>query len=174
MSRTRVKICGVTRAADAGLAALAGADAVGVVLYPKAPRCVSVERAREILAALPAFVTPVGLFVDQAVDEVRETAWAVGLRHVQLHGDESAGVVAALGEFAVIKAVRASRETLAAEMAGWRAAIDSLRLTNLKGFVLETPTTTGPGGTGVENDWEAIADARRSGAFEGLPPVIVA
>jgi phosphoribosylanthranilate isomerase len=174
MIRTRVKICGVMRADDARLAAAAGADAVGVVLYPQARRFVPVDRAREILAALPAFVTPVGMFVDQPAEEVRETARAVGLRHVQLHGHESADIVASLGEFAVIKAVRASRETLAAEISEWRAAIKALGLQNLKGCVLETPTTAGPGGTGVENDWGVIEEAIRAGVFDGLPPMIVA
>jgi phosphoribosylanthranilate isomerase len=162
------------RAADAAVAVEAGADAIGVVLYPKARRCVSIERAREILAAVPAFVTPVGLFVDQPVEQVREVARAVGLRHVQLHGHESADVVAGLAEFAVIKAVRASRDTLAAEMAGWRVAIGARGLVNLKGFVLETATAAGVGGTGLSSDWELVEEAVRAGVFTGLPPAILA
>src|SRR3954462_10051953 len=106
MPRTRIKICGVTRPQDAVAAARAGADAIGMVFYPKARRCISIERGREILRALPAFVTPVALFVDQDVEEVRHTAVSLGVRHVQLHGDESPADVAALGEFAVLKALK--------------------------------------------------------------------
>jgi phosphoribosylanthranilate isomerase len=144
-----------------------------MIFHPKARRCVSVERAREILRALPAFVTPVALFVDQDVDEVRHTAASLGVRHVQLHGDESPADVAALGEFAVVKALKTSRETLGAELATWREAKEGLGLANLRGFVLET-AGSGAGGTGVENDWEAIATLQREGAFEGVAPVIAA
>src|SRR4051812_32204766 len=95
LSRTRIKICGVTRAADARLAAEAGADAVGIVCYPKARRFVPVGTAREIVAALPAFATPVALFVDQPADEVWQAAGAIGVRYVQLHGHEGPDVVEA-------------------------------------------------------------------------------
>ena len=172
--RTRIKICGITRPQDAVVAARAGADAIGMVFYPQARRCISVERAREILRTVPAFVTPVGLFVDQDVEEIREVAGKLHLRHVQLHGHESEDVVAALREFTVLKAIRANRETLKVELDVWRDAIASMELTHLGGFVLETPSTAGPGGTGVENDWVAIADLQRAGVFEGLPPVIAA
>jgi phosphoribosylanthranilate isomerase len=175
LNRPRIKICGVTRPQDAVAAALGGTDAIGMVFYPQARRCISLDRAREILRALPAFVTPVGLFVDQDVDEIRRVAGALHLRHIQLHGHESEDVVAALREFTVLKAVRAARETLKVELDLWRENIASMELTHLHGFVLETPATGGgPGGTGVENDWPAIADLQRAGVFEGLPPVIAA
>jgi phosphoribosylanthranilate isomerase len=174
LSRPRIKICGVTRPQDAVAAARAGADAIGMVFYPQARRCVTLDLAREILRALPAFVTPVGLFVDQDVDEIRHVAAALHLRHVQLHGHESEDVVAALRDFTVLKAVRAARETLKVELDLWRENIASMELTHLHGFVLETPATGGPGGTGVENDWAAIADLRHAGVFDGLPPIFAA
>jgi phosphoribosylanthranilate isomerase len=174
LNRPRIKICGVTRPQDAVAAARAGADAIGMVFYPQARRCISLDRAREILRTLPAFVTPVGLFVDQDVDEIRRVAGALHLRHVQLHGHESEDVVAALREFTVLKAVRAARETLKVELDLWRENIASMELSHLHGFVLETPATGGPGGTGVENDWAAISDLQRAGVFDGLPPVIAA
>jgi len=174
LSRPRIKICGVTRPQDAVAAAQAGADAIGMVFYPQARRCITLDRAREILRALPAFVTPVGLFVDQDVDEIRHVAAALHLRHIQLHGHESEDVVAALRDFTVLKAVRAARETLKVELDCWRENIASMELTHLRGFVLETPATGGPGGTGVENDWAAIADLQRAGVFDGLPAIIAA
>ena len=64
-TRTRIKICGLTREADVDAAVMAGADAIGFVLYPKSPRYVSIERAAELARRLPAFVTPVLLFVNE-------------------------------------------------------------------------------------------------------------
>jgi phosphoribosylanthranilate isomerase len=174
VARTRIKICGVMRPEDAQLAAWAGADAIGMVFYPRARRCISVERAREILHRLPSFVSPVALFVDQDVEEIKHVAAQLGVRHVQLHGDESPATVAALRDFTVLKAVRAARQTLGPELEFWREAIESLELTNLQGFVLETPGGGGHGGSGVENDWASIAALQQAGVFEKLPPIVAA
>lgn len=85
---TRVKICGVTRLADALHAARAGADAIGLNFYARSPRCVSPEVAAEIAAALPEGVTTVGIFVDAGRDEITAIAERVGLDVIQFHGDE--------------------------------------------------------------------------------------
>ncbi len=58
MSRTRIKICGLTREADVDAAVQAGADAIGLVFYDKSPRAVTVARAAELVRRLPPFVTP--------------------------------------------------------------------------------------------------------------------
>jgi phosphoribosylanthranilate isomerase len=86
--RLRVKICGVTRAEDALLAARLGADAIGFVLWPGSPRRIAPARARAIGAVLPPFVTRVGVFVNAAPDEVARVAAEAALDVVQLHGDE--------------------------------------------------------------------------------------
>jgi phosphoribosylanthranilate isomerase len=170
--RTRVKICGVCRVEDALVASQSGADAIGLVLHKPAARNVPLERAREILAALPPFVTPVGLFVDAPAAEVREVADLLGLRHVQLHGDEDADCIAELKEFVVIKAVRVDRGTFRDEMNSWRKAIaDGLK--NLRGIVLETAASA-PGGTGIANDWEFVRECQAAGLFDGTPPLIAA
>jgi phosphoribosylanthranilate isomerase len=88
--RTRVKICGITRADDGRAAALAGADAVGLVFWPGTPRRVSVEQALAIVAALPPFVAKVGLFVDPTAEEVRTVLADVALEALQFHGSEAA------------------------------------------------------------------------------------
>jgi len=88
-SRTRVKICGITRIADGLAAANAGADAVGLVFWGGTPRVVDVGRAREIADALPPFVTRVGLFVDPAPSDVRAVMDAVALDVLQFHGTEA-------------------------------------------------------------------------------------
>lgn len=172
-TRTRIKICGIGRPEDAAAAAAAGADAIGLVFHPPAPRCVTVDRAREILAALPAFVTPVGVFVDAPIETVRQTASALGVRYVQLNGHEPPEVVVALAPLVVIKAVRVDAD-FGATLAAWRDAVRSLRLTNLKGLVLETAGTGRAGGTGVANDWETVRRHRAAGDFDGVPPVIAA
>eukprot|EP01032_Pedospumella_encystans_P030984 gene30984-34969_t len=87
--RTRIKICGLTRETDVDAAAHAGADAVGFVLYDKSPRHVSPDRAGELARRLPAFVTPVLLFVNATVAEVDAACALVPGATVQFHGDES-------------------------------------------------------------------------------------
>jgi phosphoribosylanthranilate isomerase len=88
-TRTRIKMCGFTREADVDAAVQAGADAIGFVLYPPSPRAVSIERAAELAARLPAFVTPVLLFVNETPYRVREACAAVPGAVLQFHGDET-------------------------------------------------------------------------------------
>ena len=126
------------------------------------------------MAALPPFVTPVGIFVDAAIDSVLRTVRELGLRYVQLNGTESAERVDDLKPLIVTKAIRVDREHFADELAVWREKSRSLKLTNLAGLVLETAGTSAPGGTGVANDWQTVRNARSAGDFEGLPAVIAA
>jgi phosphoribosylanthranilate isomerase len=88
MSRTRIKICGLTREADVDCAVRAGADAVGFVVYPKSPRAVTVDRAAALAAGLPPFVAPVLLFVNEPAAVVRAALAAVPGAVAQFHGDE--------------------------------------------------------------------------------------
>ncbi|MGA6096879.1 phosphoribosylanthranilate isomerase [Stutzerimonas marianensis] len=89
MAIVRTKICGITSVEDAVVAAEAGADAIGLVFYGPSPRAVDVRQARAIVAALPPFVTTVGLFVNASRCEINETLDAVRLDMLQFHGDES-------------------------------------------------------------------------------------
>lgn len=89
-NRTRIKMCGFTREADVDAAVQAGADAIGFVLYEKSPRHVSAQRAAELASRLPAFVTPVLLFVNASSDEVAVASAQVPGATLQFHGDESA------------------------------------------------------------------------------------
>ena len=171
---TRIKICGIGRVSDALLAARAGADAIGLVFHPTAKRSISVEAAREIIAAIPPFVTPVGLFVDADIDKVIEVSRELGLRHIQLHGNETPEDIAALSHLTVIKAVRVQRETFAQSLADWREAVRTMKLAHLRGLVLETAHSSQLGGTGIANDWETVERERQSGGFEGLPHLIAA
>ena len=178
MERTRIKICGITRVEDALAAARAGADAIGLLFHPPAQRNLSVQRAEQIVGALPPFVTPVGLFVDAPAEQVREVGRRLRLRHVQLHGDEPPERVAELAEWCVVKAVRVERDRFGEDLAAWREAIKRLKLRNLSGLVLETAGTgkagAPAGGTGAANDWETVLRHLRRGDFIGLPPIIAA
>lgn len=87
--RTRIKICGLTREQDVDAAVAAGADAIGFVLYPASPRAVSVKRAAELARRLPAFVTPVLLFVNESPVQVMAACAQVPGAMAQFHGDES-------------------------------------------------------------------------------------
>lgn len=88
MHRTRIKICGITRADDLAVAVAAGADAVGFVFYPPSPRCLSLEAAAALACRIPPFVTRVGLFVNAEAEAVRATLDAVPLDLLQFHGEE--------------------------------------------------------------------------------------
>jgi phosphoribosylanthranilate isomerase len=90
VSRTRIKICGITREQDLNAAAAAGADALGFVFYPPSPRYVEPARAAALVRRVPPFVTRVGLFVNADVAAVRATLAAVPLDILQFHGDETA------------------------------------------------------------------------------------
>ena len=146
--RTRVKICGITRIEDGIAAAQAGADAIGLVFWPGSPRCVDRERARAIAAALPAFVTTVGLFVDPTPEDVRAVLAAVPLNLLQFHGDESPALCATFG-LPYIKAVPVRPEVdLLQYAARYPAAL---------GLLFDAYRPGGmPGGKGVTFDWASL------------------
>src|SRR2546430_11161475 len=154
MHRTRIKICGVTRVEDAVAATNAGADSIGMIFYNAAPRNISIERARAILAALPPFVTPVGVFVESSADEILGITAQLGLRTVQLNGDQTPDDVEELEGMRVIKAIRVNRHLLRDQLTRWRAA----KLPNLAGIVLEPGHSRQAGGSGVANELDAIAE----------------
>lgn len=161
---TRVKICGISDVENALVAAEAGADAIGLVFAPSRRR-VTVEQAREIVDALPPFVTTVGLFVDEDPARIEEVADACRLDVVQLHGSESPGFCAALGR-TVIKAIRVKDAASLAVMDGYRVA----------GFLLDSYHPEVAGGTGRTFDWdlaEQVSGRYRVILSGGLTPANV-
>jgi phosphoribosylanthranilate isomerase len=142
-----VKICGVTRPEDARLAVDLGAAAIGMVFWPASPRAIDVGRAREIVDALPPFVTTVGVFVNQT-DEAPEIARAVGLNVVQLHGDEPPESYRDMA----VRTIKAIGVSTAASVD--QAARVPARTTVL----LDAHDPIRRGGTGRPIDW-SIADA---------------
>jgi phosphoribosylanthranilate isomerase len=173
MFRTRIKFCGITRVADAHAAADCGADAVGLVFHEPSSRHLSIAQARAIVEVLPPFVTPVALFVNASADTIRQTIQETGAQCAQLHGDEPPDLIAQLQPLPILKAIHIRREDLRQSLDTWREAIGRLHLTNLRALLLETATPL-PGGTGLSNDWDAIADAQQQGWFANLPPLIAA
>ncbi len=97
MTKTRIKICGLTREADVDDAIEAGADALGFVLYAKSPRHVTLDRAAALVARLPPFVTPVLLVVNASPHELRLAGEALPQALLQFHGDETPEQCAAPG-----------------------------------------------------------------------------
>jgi phosphoribosylanthranilate isomerase len=141
-----VKVCGITRAEDAKAAVDAGARALGFVFWPKSPRFIDPYRARAIIAAVPPFVTAVGLFVNQHAEYVAGVASLARLGAVQLHGDESVAY-AELLQRPLIKAL-----TLGDHIEDWPAHTIVL---------LDAHDRTRRGGTGRTIDWAAAATVAR-------------
>ncbi|UCV02859.1 phosphoribosylanthranilate isomerase [Dechloromonas denitrificans] len=86
--KTRIKICGLTRAEDVDAAVAAGADALGFVFYPPSPRYVTPQQAAELVKRIPPFVDVVGLFVNETAETVRSVCRQVPISLLQFHGDE--------------------------------------------------------------------------------------
>ena len=167
LPRTRVKICGLTRAADARDAVRAGVDALGLVFYPGSPRHVSIDSARLVVAEIPAFVTVVALFVDETVERVKEILKAVRVDLLQFHGDEPPEYCEQFGR-PWIKAVR-MRPGLDLEAVAIRYAM-------AEGILLDAWDPDAQGGTGLTFDWETIPSemAERIILAGGLGPSNVA
>jgi len=145
--RTRVKICGLTREQDVRDAVELGVDAIGLVFYPPSPRAVSPEAGAALAAAVPAFVTLVGLFVDAEPAAVRAVLQQVPLGALQFHGNEAPDYCAAF-ERPWIKAV------------AMRDGIDPLeqarRFSGAASLLLDTFDPRVAGGTGRRFDWDKV------------------
>ncbi len=152
---TWVKICGMTNVDDALMAVEAGADAVGFVFYEKSPRNVSVETVREIVEKLPQNVEKVGVFVNQHEDMICAVVDRAGITAVQMHGDDEDPhvadlVVKRLPKVKVLAAVSMHR----ASPAGWAMLWNA---DSLDAFLVDSGTSSRPGGTGRSFDWAASA-----------------
>jgi len=160
MQRTRVKICGITRAKDAGAAVECGADALGFVFYPRSPRYLSLEQALGIQGSVPAFVSKVGLFVDAPAAEVEHVCARFKLDYLQFHGNEPAEYCEAF-ERPYLKAIRVKADMdLIAAVSPYKTAA---------ALLLDTWHPQQAGGTGERFDWSALQVLP-----SGLPPLILA
>jgi phosphoribosylanthranilate isomerase len=162
----KIKVCGITNATDAQLAAKLGVDALGFNFCPESPRFVSRERAKAIIALLPPFVTPVGIFVNEDRAAIRETCAMCGLQAVQLHGEEPPSLISGLRMYKIIKAFRVHSERDLAQ----------IRRYDADAFLLDAYTPGKRGGTGKTFNWNLarpIASSVRVILAGGLTPVNV-
>ena len=139
-----IKVCGITRLADALHAVEHGATALGFVFWPRSPRYVSPELAAEIIAGLPASVMTVGLFVNESVEGIWAVVAKTGVGTVQLHGDERPAIAEALGQ-PVIRAMDVEAGDTCSE---WPADTT---------FLVDAVDPVRRGGTGVAVDWDRAA-----------------
>jgi phosphoribosylanthranilate isomerase len=144
---TRVKICGITRVEDALAAARCGTDAIGLVFYDRSPRHVGTELAAQLAAALPPFVSVVGLFVNAEAAFVRDVMSCVPLDMLQFHGDESPEYCAQFNQ-PYLKAIRVKAEVDLLQCAA--------RFHTAKGLLLDAHVEGIAGGTGSTFDWALI------------------
>jgi phosphoribosylanthranilate isomerase len=151
----RIKICGITNEADARAAVDAGVDALGFVLYRKSPRYVEPTVVKQIIAALPPLVIPVGVFVNEEAKVVRDLMDDCGLALAQLHGDETASYCLDL-ERPVLKAIRVK------DRGSFLALAEFQGRAGVRGFIVDTYSTDAYGGTGRPIDWTLAAEAAQA------------
>jgi phosphoribosylanthranilate isomerase len=148
MASTRIKICGITTPDDARAAIGCGADAIGLVFYPKSPRAVSLERAAEIAAVVPPFVSLVALVVNEPAGQIERILSKVPIDLLQFHGDEAPEFCQQFGR-PWIKALRI------------KPGVDIRAACNLyssaRGLLLDSWQEGVPGGTGKAFDWQLAA-----------------
>ena len=147
----KVKICGITRVADALAASEAGADALGFMFYASSPRCMNHERAAEIIRELPPFVAKVGVFVNPTEAEVREAIARCGLDTLQFHGEETPEFCRKFG----LKTIKAFRIRDAASLQATGAYSGET-------WLLDSYVAGQLGGTGARFNWDLAVEAVRS------------
>jgi phosphoribosylanthranilate isomerase len=141
---TKVKICGFTNSENARDAAIAGVDAIGLVFYDKSPRNVDIQRAREIVAALPPFINRVGLFVNANPSFIDEVLCEVPLDTLQFHGDEEV-VDCTQYQMPFIKSLRVTSKTNLDQIAE--------HFSDASALLLDSYNPNSYGGTGEIFDW---------------------
>jgi phosphoribosylanthranilate isomerase len=150
---TRVKVCGITRLEDAELAVELGAWALGFILWEPSPRAADPAVAAGIARAMRRRAELVGVFVNASLDDVVHAADAVGLTHIQLHGDEGPAFATEAGRRTGCKVIKAARIATGADLQDlerWRTDF----------HLLDTRVEGKRGGSGERWDWDLIAHRR--------------
>jgi phosphoribosylanthranilate isomerase len=155
--RTRIKLCGVTRAEDVQLAVELGTDALGFVFYPPSPRAVDAKQAAQLLALLPPFMSAVGLFVNASVSEVRQTLAIAPISILQFHGDETLEQCCAIAQEVQRPFLRALRVKPDMKSADLLECEQQYRTASpyFSGLLLDTWVDS-YGGSGKVFDWSLI------------------
>ncbi len=143
---TRVKVCGITNTEDALKAVYYGAWAVGFIFHKKSPRYVSPSKARRIIEALPPFVVPVGVFVDQSEKAVKDICRFTRIHTVQFHGEEKPVYCKRFADYKIIKAFRI----------GGYFPFEQLKKYKVDAFLFDTYQEGVEGGTGKTFNWKVL------------------
>jgi phosphoribosylanthranilate isomerase len=149
----RVKICGITRAEDAELAASLGAWAIGFILWPQSKRVADPAVAAGIARAMRRRLELVGVFVNPTLDEVVQAAESIGLTYVQLHGDEGPAFCTAVAE-------RTGARVIKALGVGSGADIRAAERYHTDLHMLDAAAGAAYGGTGRTWDWDLVSQRR--------------
>lgn len=165
----KIKICGITNQEDAQLAVEAGADALGFVFYAQSPRSIEPSVAKRIIAQLPPFVFPVGVFVNHDQETIRNVFDDCGLALAQLHGDESPAFCESLGR-PVLRAIRLRDRGSLLALAEYKGRM------GVRGFVVDAFSPEAYGGTGKTVDWSLAHEVAKAAPIllaGGLTPTNV-
>ena len=141
---TQIKICGIINEEDALCAAACGADALGFIFYPPSPRYIAPADALEIIKKIPAHIAIVGVFVNEAAENVKQISGLCSLDFIQLHGDESVEYCLGFAREMIIKAVELRDE-------------DDLRNAvryNAAAILVDSRHDGLYGGTGKKSNWD--------------------
>lgn len=157
LTRTRVKVCGVTKPHDARVAVDLGADAIGVNFHPGSRRLVTTEQAKAIVKAVAPFVEVVGVFVEQTPEQIRAIIDAAGLSAIQLHGDYPPSALVQLGGVRATVAFPWEQGATEARVAAYLSECASQGAMPV-GVLIDTKRGAGFGGTGLTWDWAEARD----------------
>jgi len=142
---TKIKICGITNTEDALQAANMGANALGFIFYKNSQRFIKPEIAKEIISRLPPFISTVGVFVNQPIDDLMEIKALTGIDRFQLHGDETPEYCRNVNG-KVIKVFRVNENY----------DFKTVELYDVQDILFDTYSEKGYGGTGITFDWNVI------------------
>ena len=148
----KVKICGITNSKDADAAVEAGADALGFIFFANSPRFIEPTIAQQIIATLPPFVLPIGVFVNEEAEVVRDIMDQCGLAVAQLHGDEPPTYCETLRR-PVLKGIRLRDRGSFLSLAEYKGRA------GVRGFLIDAFSESSYGGTGQTVDWSIAAEA---------------
>ena len=148
----KVKICGITSAADGNIAAEAGADMIGLMFYDKSPRNISIATAKEISQAVPPYLMKVGVFVNPDEDLVMRAIGECGLSLLQFHGDETPEFCTQFG-LMCMKAFRIRNAE----------SLDGLAKYHTDAYLLDAYSAEARGGTGEKFNWDLAVEAQKFG-----------
>jgi len=165
---TKVKICGITNKEDAFWASSLGADFIGVNFYKNSLRKVSVSNAKEIVSSLPKFTTPVGVFVDEELEQLVKVCKKVGITYVQLHGDETVEyckeLKMRLPDVKIIKVIKIKPKC--EDQQNVPEYINSIfeqvkQFSEVVDYIMfDTYIETAVGGTGEKFDWNVLVEIK--------------